>query len=593
VNKFKEILKKNLSEKQREIVFNKKGKFVVRACPGSGKTYSVAARLAWKIENWEHTHQGIIALSFTNVAWQEIKKMLENEFNIKNFFGYPHFLGTIDSFINQYIFLPFGHLVMGCKKRPILVGEPHGSWVSGNYDKDYNRYFDKVSFGVNNKLIYPKINGIFHFNYNHIIKVNGQESKYAENLRKVKVKYWRKGYATQKDANYFALKILEKCPKIAKALVFRFPELIIDEAQDTSEVQMKIVDLLIKNGLNEIMIVGDPDQAIFEWNNARPELFEKKYSDWENNSIKLNENRRSSQNICNFTFNISSLDSPSDAIFDDVKNFSFLPEIIVYESSVHNSITKVIDYFLKLCKDCGISIDNKNVAILYRSNNFIFLIDNIKKGKTNNNSPWKINDRLTKDFVQGKYFCDHKKFKEGFRIIEKSVVKALENKDYCSVSDIKERINKTGFAKHRLKIYKIYKQLPETKIKLNEWVRKAKVNFSSNNIPIEFDIKTENADIAIDKIFATIKKEQLRKNYRLGTVHSVKGETFEAVLLFLKKKGAFGKHYKTLLKEGKGTSDSEELRIAYVGTTRPRKLLVMAVPGEEDKSCWENRLKKN
>ncbi|MEA3360033.1 MAG: 3'-5' exonuclease [Thermodesulfobacteriota bacterium] len=75
-------------------------------------------------------------------------------------------------------------------------------------------------------------------------------------------------------------------------------------------------------------------------------------------------------------------------------------------------------------------------------------------------------------------------------------------------------------------------------------------------------------------------------------VHSVKGETFEAVLLFLKQKGV-RKHYKTLLNGNKRTTDSEELRIVYVGVTRPRKLLVMAVPIEEDKLYWENRLKKN
>lgn len=592
MSKLEEILKKNLSEKQREIVLNKKGKFVVRACPGSGKTYSAAARLAWKVENWKHPHQGIAALSFTNIAWQEIKNMFDNEFNHNKFFGYPHFIGTIDSFVNQFIFLPFGHLVMDCKKRPVLVGEPHGSWVSGNYDKDYNRYFDLVSFGLDDNLVFPKIPDLFHFGYNKFYNKEGNESGHAKSIRKTKRKYWDLGYATQRDANYFAMKIFEKYPKIAKALVFRFPELIIDEAQDTSEVQMRIVDLLIENGLNKVMLVGDPDQAIFEWNDARPELFEKKYFDWKDNFIELNENRRSSQNICDFTYYISSLNSPSEAISDDVKNFSFVPEIIVYKPSSHDSIMKTIDYFLRLCKYQGISIDNKNVAILYRSNFFIFLIDNIKKGKTNINSPWKVNDRLTKDFVQGKYYCDNKNYKDGFKLIEKAVVKVLEDKNYCSVSDIKERIDKTGFVEHRLKVYKIYRQLPETKIKLNEWVKKAKVKFSGNNISIEFDIKTENADLAIDEIFATTKKEQLRKNHRLGTVHSVKGETFEAVLLFLKQKGV-GKYYKTLLNDGKVTTDNEELRIVYVGITRPKKLLVMAVPSEGDKLCWENRLKKN
>ena len=63
---------RTLSDNQREIVFNKSGKFVVRACPGSGKTYCVSARLARLIHNWEKKHERIAVLSFTNVAWQEI-----------------------------------------------------------------------------------------------------------------------------------------------------------------------------------------------------------------------------------------------------------------------------------------------------------------------------------------------------------------------------------------------------------------------------------------------------------------------------------------------------------------------------------------
>jgi len=70
------------------------------------------------------------------------------------------------------------------------------------------------------------------------------------------------GYANQDDANYFGMKILEHYPKVAKAIIHRFPLFMVDEAQDTSEIQMKIIDLLIDNGLENIMLVGDPDQAI-------------------------------------------------------------------------------------------------------------------------------------------------------------------------------------------------------------------------------------------------------------------------------------------------------------------------------------------
>ena len=100
----------SLSDVQRSIVFDKKGKFVVRACPGSGKTYSVAARLARLIGAWDKKHQGIAAISFTNAAWQEIRLQLETHFGITTSINYPHFLGTIDSFINQNIFLLSGIL---------------------------------------------------------------------------------------------------------------------------------------------------------------------------------------------------------------------------------------------------------------------------------------------------------------------------------------------------------------------------------------------------------------------------------------------------------------------------------------------------
>ncbi len=141
-----------LSDSQKEIVFNKSGKFVVRACPGSGKTYCVGARLARLIHAWGKDHEGIAVLSFTNVAWQEIEKKCSEKFNIGKI-SYPHFLGTIDSFVNKYIFLPFGHLILGCKGRPTLVGEPHGTWSGGKYDRDPNKHFDICSFDIEDNLI--------------------------------------------------------------------------------------------------------------------------------------------------------------------------------------------------------------------------------------------------------------------------------------------------------------------------------------------------------------------------------------------------------------------------------------------------------
>jgi len=75
-------------------------------------------------------------------------------------------------------------------------------------------------------------------------------------------------------------------------------------------------------------------------------------------------------------------------------------------------------------------------------------------------------------------------------------------------------------------------------------------------------------------------------NYTLGTVHSIKGETFEAILFFVKKKGGDNRNYNTILNSQ--IIENEELRIVYVAISRPRKILVIACP-EKDVSVWATR----
>src|SRR5690606_32140323 len=218
----------------------------------------------------------------------------------------------------KHVFLPHGHLILKCKNRPTLVGEPHGIWT-GKYFSD--SLFDNISYKIDGTL--------------YAINERAMPNNWTTNNKIISSKknINKRGFATQSDANYFAMKILEVYPGIAKAVASRFPYLIVDEAQDTSDIQMRIIDLLIQNGLNEVMLVGDPDQAIFEWNDARPDLLNEKFNVWEN-SIVLNESRRSSQLICNYTFNVSSLEAPSTAVSDDVKGFTYEPKVILYDNNL-------------------------------------------------------------------------------------------------------------------------------------------------------------------------------------------------------------------------------------------------------------------
>ena len=109
------------------------GKKILCACPGSGKTYIVARKVLNYLDKWTLNHQGMAVLSFTNVASQEIMNQLEsiNE-NYRNV-GYPHFVGTVDSFINTFIVLQYGYLYNESRTRPQIAlsdvwNYPFGYW---------------------------------------------------------------------------------------------------------------------------------------------------------------------------------------------------------------------------------------------------------------------------------------------------------------------------------------------------------------------------------------------------------------------------------------------------------------------------------
>ena len=112
-----------LSDEQK-VYIQTSGKVILNACPGSGKTTTVAHKIYSLIQNWENNYSknaGIFCLSFTNVAKNEIAEKFReiNGFSLP----YPHLISTIDSFVNSYITLPFAHKVKDVGKRYRIIDD--------------------------------------------------------------------------------------------------------------------------------------------------------------------------------------------------------------------------------------------------------------------------------------------------------------------------------------------------------------------------------------------------------------------------------------------------------------------------------------
>ncbi|MFW6046599.1 MAG: UvrD-helicase domain-containing protein [Candidatus Woesearchaeota archaeon] len=589
-----------LTKKQKKILNCPHTRVVVKACPGSGKTFSVAARLAKLLSENTYRHQGIAVISFTNVAADEIKRSLSEDYGITKL-GYPHFVGTIDSFINKHIFLPFGHLLMNCKKRPEIVGTEFNPWYEYDPSKrnphsgkitDADYYFDKVSFDKNGKLLPLLPYNSYHLkkiDWENNFTVKGELKKYIHYILNSKKKFFKQGKSNQADANYFSHKILKKYPAILNVLAKKFSHIIIDEAQDTTDFQMSIIDLVDESGIENIMLVGDPNQAIFEWNTADAELFKKKYDNSNYQTIDLDENRRSSDNICKV---LNKMVSGSSTSISDVKNDENIPQVKGYNSD--QDIIHIKNDFLKQCEVLNISVEKS--AILFRGKKFGEEHFQLVTGLLDD-PPWENGHYYVRDITHGKYLTEKGYFKDGLRLLEKGYHKLSDpNLNYVSNKFINEKINENGFRDYRIKLFNFIDLLPDTSDKaLITWINNTNAILKENGYPI-LRIKRSRANIKLCHLFH--KAESSDYPFVIGTIHSVKGQTFDAVLLFLQKRSA-KKHYSKLISAAynetdleKKKKDKEELRLVYVACSRPKRLLWIAVP-TQDKEIWNNHLGLN
>ena len=421
-----------------------------------------------------------------------------------------------------------------------------------------------------------------------IKSVKGGADKYRKDYEKAQIIINASGFASQSDSNYFSMKILDNYTQVAKAITKRFPIFIIDEAQDTSNIQMRIFNLFMENGLNEIIMVGDPDQAIYEFHDAEPKLLIEKYDNWENNSVILNENRRSSQNICNFTSHLSSLSKPSTAITEEVKDDKYSPKIISYSPKDINKIKKVIASFLSECKKNEIKLTQENVAVLTRGKDFLNSVIGKEVLKSGPNI-WDKDDFYSRDISYAQYLWDNNvDRKKAFAIIRNTILKMELGRKYINRHELDFIVDEKGFVNTMKDTYRFIEDLPSSKTSIGDWVENLRDKIGGEFSNITFKVTKKNRNLLFEEIYVVDSAHKNITEYTLNTIHGVKGETFEAVLVLLKSGVGSGPHYKTLLENSIISADSEELRIVYVGITRPRKLLHLVVP-EKDKDVWESK----
>lgn len=227
------------------------------ACPGSGKTTLLVAKLAILASRWPYRQRGICVLSHTNAARDEIDQRLSATGPGASLVRYPHFIGTIHGFVNEYLALPW----LRSKGNPVRLIDTSTA---------LKRRYQKLSWGLRTRMEKKHLDMYAlqydQTNYSGANKgtLSG-DADFCRALEAVARESSEEGYLCFDEMFVWANDLLDRHPEVATNLRMRFPLVFIDEAQDNSELQSTILNRIFLHGSNPSIRqrFGDSNQAIY------------------------------------------------------------------------------------------------------------------------------------------------------------------------------------------------------------------------------------------------------------------------------------------------------------------------------------------
>lgn len=231
-----------LTQEQRRVVEFEMKDFAVLASAGAGKTRCVAARVDWLVQNGAMA-ENILVITFTRKAAREIRERCD-----RNIWS-----GTMHSICYDVISRHEDIRVMSPFEADLLLRRCAINTGACKWDKVTKK----------SKWIIPQW---------RCREVTEDPSKAAEPEEQRLVKNYRSQMQASACWDYASLisKVRSYPAGFAKV-----EHLIVDEAQDTDESQWSMIDFILESSRPHCtaMYVGDLKQSIYEWRNARPDLF--------------------------------------------------------------------------------------------------------------------------------------------------------------------------------------------------------------------------------------------------------------------------------------------------------------------------------
>lgn len=250
----------DFSDAERRAVLLESASRDINAAPGSGKTTVLAAKLLLLAHKWPYDRRGICVLSHTNVAREEVQRRLAATPEGSRLLAYPHFIGTIHSFVNQFLALPY--LRSNGIEIDVIDDEVFANRAIGMAMKKPSLW----GWAQKDTGVMSMVGGlVFRGATLELASEEGNlpkpDAKTYPLLEGIKAELTEKGVFRYADMFAFADALLAQSPVLKDRLSARFPLVFIDEMQDTSWSQEELLSRLFAETV-VVQRLGDVNQRI-------------------------------------------------------------------------------------------------------------------------------------------------------------------------------------------------------------------------------------------------------------------------------------------------------------------------------------------
>ena len=219
-----------LNPQQKQVCIDERN-ILLKACPGSGKTRTLTYKLAYLVEKYISSKKLNIAITYTNRAADEIRERLEKLETPED----RVWVGTIHQFCLEFVIRPYTMYHERLRKGYHIIDE----YVTKQYIEEIIEELG-INIGYNNPF------------------------EYSEILEKYRKKLLDEKEIDFDDILNISFDLVSDKKFIAGNISGIIRTILVDEYQDTNELQYKILSsIVMADKTIQVTFVGDTDQAIY------------------------------------------------------------------------------------------------------------------------------------------------------------------------------------------------------------------------------------------------------------------------------------------------------------------------------------------